>query len=227
MTEAGRHEARAHASLGASGAHRWIACPGSIRTGAGIPNKSSRYADEGTAAHQLAERCLRDGSDAASHIGGIESVRGVAHVVEEGMAEAVQVFLGIVRTHRAPGDALLIERRFDLSSIHPGMFGTNDACVISPSRRTLHVFDYKHGKGHAVEAAGNPQLRYYGLGALLNAAGGGGIERHGASAARARPARDLSGGPPSDIWSVACIVASSVPVAPCQSDTALPRPARA
>lgn len=176
------HESRAHATLGASSSHRWMACPASIRLSAGMPNKSSRFADEGTAAHQLAERCLRlpfsDPQWEAPHfIGKTETVRNTAWEVTEEMAEAVQVFVSTVTGAVQPGDTLLVEQRFDLSSIHPRMFGTNDACVVSPSRRTLYVFDYKHGKGHAVEAVGNPQLRYYGLGALLNSAGGGGIDR--------------------------------------------------
>ncbi len=148
-----------------------MACPGSIRMSEGAPARSSVYADEGTAAHQLAERCLRMegvyGRAAHAFIGETETVRNTAWEVTEDMAEAVQVFVDTVRGGMQPGDTLLVEKRFDLSGVHPGMFGTNDACVISPARKTLYVFDYKHGKGHAVEAIGNPQLRYYGLGALL------------------------------------------------------------
>lgn len=172
------HEERAHASLGASSAHRWMACPGSLRLSEGIPNRSSKYADEGTAAHQLAERCLRNRWRAEVCIGGTEIVRDADWPVTDEMAEAVQVFLDTVRGAMVEGDTLLVEQRFSLSdAVHPGMFGTNDACVISPGRKTLFVYDYKHGRGHAVEAKGNPQLRYYGLGALLHATGSGGIGR--------------------------------------------------
>jgi hypothetical protein len=145
-----------------------MACPGSVRLSKDAPRRSSRYADEGTAAHQLAERCLADGVDAATRIGEVELVNGAAWDVTEEMAEAVQVFLDQVRGAMQPGDTLLQEQRFDLSALYPGMFGTNDACVVSPSRGRLFVLDYKHGKGHAVEAIGNPQLRYYGLGALMS-----------------------------------------------------------
>lgn len=171
------HEDRAHAVLGASSAARWMACPGSIRLSEGQPNSSSKYADEGTAAHQLAERCLSRGANADQLVGTVEVVRNQPWEVTEEMAEAVQVFLDQVRGATDSKDTLLIEQRFDLSSIHPGMFGTNDACVVSPSRKTLFVFDYKHGRGHAVEAVGNPQLRYYGLGALLMQMGSTPIER--------------------------------------------------
>ena len=155
-----------------------MTCPGSVRLSAQVSERrSSRYADEGTAAHQLAERCLQEWHsfgpgvprpDASRRIGAVETVRNQPWEVTEEMAEAVQLFLDtVLASHGGGADTLYVEHRFDLSNLHPGMFGTNDACVVSPSRRLLHVLDYKHGKGHAVEAAGNPQLRYYALGALL------------------------------------------------------------
>ena len=187
------HETRAHAVLGASSAHRWMACPGSVRASAEAPPRpSSRYADEGTAAHQLAERCLRDGTDAAAWVGNAETVNGAEWEVTEEMAEAVQVFLDAVRGAVGAGDTLLIEQRFDLTSVYDGMFGTNDACVLSPARGTLSVFDYKHGKGHAVEARGNPQLRYYALGAMLHT-GASGI--HTVEAAIVQPRAPHRDGP--------------------------------
>jgi len=48
----------AHHPLGASGASRWLACPGSVRLSADLPDPGSAYAEEGTLAHQLAEVCL-------------------------------------------------------------------------------------------------------------------------------------------------------------------------
>ena len=48
-----------HALLSASAAHRWGNCPGSLAMEAGQENKSSGYADEGTAAHELAAWCLK------------------------------------------------------------------------------------------------------------------------------------------------------------------------
>ena len=49
-----------HARLSPSAAIRWINCPGSIRLSDQVPPAgSSEYADEGTAAHALAELKLR------------------------------------------------------------------------------------------------------------------------------------------------------------------------
>ena len=49
-----------HAVLSPSSAHRWIACPGSVAlvATAGAPDTGSVSADEGTAAHEMAERIL-------------------------------------------------------------------------------------------------------------------------------------------------------------------------
>ena len=45
---------REHSELGASACARWSVCPGSVVPSRGIERKSSVYADEGTAAHELA-----------------------------------------------------------------------------------------------------------------------------------------------------------------------------
>ena len=48
----------AHAQLSPSSAMRWMTCPGSVALGAALPDTSSTFADEGTAAHFLAAECL-------------------------------------------------------------------------------------------------------------------------------------------------------------------------
>jgi hypothetical protein len=82
------------------------------------------------------------------------------------MAEAVNVYLGHVLTLLSPADELHVERGFSLEFVAPGMFGTNDCCILKPAEATLHVIDYKHGRGVVVDAEDNPQLKYYALGAL-------------------------------------------------------------
>ena len=155
----------AHSSIGASSAHRWLSCPGSVRLCRGMPKDSSKYAMEGTAAHQLAERCLRQGVPAAEFIDQAITVDGTPFTVDEEMAEGVQVYLDAIQADRRPGDVMVVEERFDISSFYPGMFGTNDCSLYRPDTGELIVFDLKFGRGVAVSVDANPQLLYYGLGA--------------------------------------------------------------
>jgi hypothetical protein len=47
-----------HAVLSPSSAERWMTCPGSVVLTEGLEDKGSDAAEEGTAAHELAERIL-------------------------------------------------------------------------------------------------------------------------------------------------------------------------
>lgn len=161
---------RDHAALGASNAHRWMNCPGSVAAEAGVPRESSVYAEEGSAAHALAELCLDLQRDASNWLG--EEVKG--HIVTEEMAEAVQFYLDHVRAIAARCHEFGFERKFNLAPLHPPrpMFGTTDFYGFerAPAAYILHVADLKYGKGHAVSAVDNPQGRYYALGAWVDLA---------------------------------------------------------
>ena len=113
----------------------------------------------------LAEICLDEEVDALALIG--QELNG--HTVDAEMADGVQVYLDAVRAELEPGDLLLVEQHFSLDRLHPPgeMFGTADAVIYKPALRRLVVFDLKYGAGVPVEAEGNPQARYYGLGACM------------------------------------------------------------
>lgn len=182
MTQQDNPEERAHARLSASGAKRWMTCPGSVPVADRLPKRPSGGAAKlGTAAHSLGEHCLRNGFaspfdfvgqwvtlDGAMHPAEPE---GEAFEVDDDMARAVQVYVSVAQAEHerlsegsvVPVD-LNIERRFDLTWLRPGMFGTND-CSVSLFMGELVVIDYKHGAGVFVPVEGNPQLRYYALGA--------------------------------------------------------------
>lgn len=127
---------------------------------ADAPEQSSSYAEEGTRAHELAERCLYGGHD-AEYVLGLDD--------PDDMAPAVQVYLDTIRADIPEGTqhAQHIEKRFDLSKVHPGCFGTADFVLWEPGAKLLRVYDYKHGQGIPVEVIDNPQMHYYALGALL------------------------------------------------------------
>lgn len=170
------HAKRGHSKLSPSSAHRWIECPGSIRESEGTPNTSSVFADEGTAAHTLAELCLRQGTDAVDFLGGhvdvktgkvyrSEGLGDRVFTIDDEMVDAVQVYVDTVRGLIEPGDEVEYEAKLDLTHI-PGMgFGTGDCVVYKPARRHLVIADLKYGKGVAIDAENNPQTRTYALGA--------------------------------------------------------------
>jgi len=154
------HSERAHSQLGASSSKRWFACPASVPLSDGVEQKESKYAAEGTAAHELAEMALVQNKPANAFIG--EDINGFE--VTDEMAEAVQVYVDEVARRAGEFTDVSIEQRFSLDWIDPELFGTND-CAIYDDLGTLTIMDYKHGRGVAVEARDNPQLLYYALGA--------------------------------------------------------------
>ncbi|MFN8993077.1 MAG: DUF2800 domain-containing protein, partial [Pseudomonadota bacterium] len=48
----------AHARFSPSAAHRWLRCTGSLALCETVPPRTSEYADEGTAAHEVANRIV-------------------------------------------------------------------------------------------------------------------------------------------------------------------------
>lgn len=160
-----------HAVLSASGSHRWLACPGSIRMSERMPNESSIYAREGSAAHEIGEMALRSGHDAIHYLN--TKVEKYSEVkIDHTLCAAVQQYLDMVRWEIEKYELagyedyeLGIEIRFDLTHIDPDMFGTCDCILYFPAWKRLHVIDYKHGWS-AVAVERNPQTMYYALGAL-------------------------------------------------------------
>lgn len=150
-----------HALLSASSSHQWIACPPSARLNEREPDTTSSAAKEGTIAHACAEQKLRN----------FLARKRKKVVCEDGeMDEHTSAYRDYVveiyhKEKRKTKDALLlIEQRLDFSKWVPEGFGTADAVVIGDN--TLHVIDFKYGKGVPVDAQDNPQLKLYGAGAM-------------------------------------------------------------
>ncbi|VEI13877.1 DUF2800 domain-containing protein [Trueperella bialowiezensis] len=153
-----------HALLSASGAHRWLACPPSARLESDLPGTTSDAAEQGTAAHALAEWKLRR----ALHDG--PTIKPVSEWIDTEMEAFTDDYVSFVQerlrhARETCGDpTVLIEQRLDFSHVVPRGFGTGDAVIIAEP--TLEVIDFKYGQGVLVEAENNPQLMLYALGAL-------------------------------------------------------------
>lgn len=155
----------AHAILGASSAHRWLNCPGSALLTKDMPDTTSEYAEEGTLAHAVCESVARNAL-AREHMVVSQTTDTLAGAPHE-MLECAEVYLDTIREAIAdlgPSPYIALEQRVDYSRWVPDGFGTADCILIGGN--TIHVLDYKHGKGVRVEAEDNPQLKLYALGAL-------------------------------------------------------------
>ena len=165
-----------HALLSASSAHRWLNCAPSARLELSEGHdECSIYAEEGTAAHALAELKL---SYAFHKIDRAEYQRRLTewHKIpvyekyyttefEEYVDQHVSFVQDICREY-ADDESFNIyfEVQVDFSNVVPQGFGTADVLIIT--RDKIHVIDLKFGRGVPVSAQNNPQLRLYAFGAL-------------------------------------------------------------
>lgn len=176
-------ESRDHARLGPSAAHRWIHCPASVRVAESLEiegaDTGSVYAAEGTAAHTIAEIVAshRFGMITAAMFGAAlatwrGSNAGAPWLGERSIEEAQEEMLMHAETY---ADALSAERARHVGpvemhaelKVYPGVegvWGTGDWVIIG--RDLVTIVDYKYGTGVRVDAPGNEQLMFYGLGAL-------------------------------------------------------------
>lgn len=158
--ELNNHAERAHALLSASSAARWLACPPSAVAAEAYENEGTEYTQEGTLAHEVAEIVTR------------ERVWGVVQQLPEEcpsqeMIECAHNYADYIQEQiKTNASTVLLEQRVDFSLWVPDGFGTADCIVIQGD--TMDVIDYKYGKGVAVSAQDNPQMKLYGLGALYD-----------------------------------------------------------
>jgi hypothetical protein len=156
-----------HAKLSASGAHRWLSCPGSIKAEENIPRESNKYADEGAKAHEIAANELNKifNKDVATS--------GIKHTIPYEMEKAIDDYVKYVKdlnddclyrlTYFGSYQRVFIEQKVDFSNIVPEGFGTADCIIVD--REELHVIDFKYGFNH-VYAQDNMQLLLYAIGTI-------------------------------------------------------------
>lgn len=172
------HADRLHATWSASATSRRAYCLGSLVMEAQVEGEDNEtiHAARGTAAHTVAEKCLRDGSDAIEHLGLIVKTKKFEVEIDEELANSAQVFVDYVRGRLAKYKAetgrddaiLVIEQKFSLNELGTPFDagGTGDAVMYFPAWRLLEIADLKNGRGYVSEKE-NMQLRSYATGALL------------------------------------------------------------
>ena len=141
--------AEVHATLSPSSADRWMTCPGSVALSEGYADSSSAAADEGTAAHELAERILRGAQgDALVGLCAQNFVEWTSEMLQDVLryTSSVQALVGAV------GGALMVEQRLPISEWtgEADAHGTADAVILAGTE--LIVADLKFGRGVVVDA---------------------------------------------------------------------------
>ena len=145
---------KGHSKFPASASHRWLNCPLSITKGSKIPEPpSSIYALEGTAAHSLAEYCIRKKKNPKKFLG--KKIKKVK--VTQDMIDAVGVYVKYcLKKLKAVKSSYGIEHQFFIDKTDKKVGGTIDFYFFDES--TLEIVDYKHGAGIPVKAKSNKQL---------------------------------------------------------------------
>lgn len=158
-----------HALLSASGAHRWLHCTGSPLLEKDFPDSTSVYAQEGTLAHELCELKLMayTGEITKRKLTSMKNKLMKSELWQPEMDSTSEAYLDYIKDitmSYTVKPVILTEKKVDFSQYVPEGFGTADCLILAGD--TLHVIDYKHGKGVVVDADHNPQMMLYALGAM-------------------------------------------------------------
>jgi hypothetical protein len=139
------------------------------------PEEESEYAREGTIAHALGElkASLAFGKITKEQFVHRRAVWAKENAdvigkdeVEVEMERHTDTYVDLIRDRLAlyPNSILFLEQRLPTGLPDEGK-GTSDTVIVSEEH--IEIIDLKYGAGVAVEARGNPQLRIYAFGALM------------------------------------------------------------
>ena len=159
-----------HANIAPSALARIFQCPGSVQLSEGLPDTSSKYADEGSLAHEVAALIMDNCQNGIPVSNTLDEIAAGMHVFEYGspddkmlrhVEDYVDAMLAIVALD--PDAYFEVEQRVQATA---DVWGTCDFWAWLPSAHTLVVRDLKYGAGEFVRIEGNKQARAYALGAL-------------------------------------------------------------
>lgn len=169
-----------HSYRGASSAHRWRKCKGSLNLIERLESDgkelrtSGEAAAEGTVAHTVFAAAWEDGSDGADFLGMEFSSGGWTFKVDQEMADGVQLMLDWIRSvvQEYPKAKVHVEKGLQ-SFTDDDAYGTSDCTIIVPRNKRkkfpglVIVGDFKYGAGITVEPDSD-QNKYYGYLSIEN-----------------------------------------------------------
>jgi hypothetical protein len=134
-----------------------------------MPKSSTRFADEGTLAHELCAALvnLALGNLTAEQYEAIDRECRQHELWDEDIYTHAYSYRDYIMANLVSGDTLLSDVEVSGLSLEPWVpkaFGTAD--FVSFDGSSLHVCDFKYGKGVPVSPEDNPQLMLYALGVL-------------------------------------------------------------
>lgn len=140
-----------HARYSASGADGWSACADWTSDPTG-----SKYANRGSAIHELAYKAGIAGKPATDFAGHIIHIEGENHHVDDEMIEIAQAYLD-----EAIDGETFLEQRLPISQITGEADANSTADRITLAQHELIIDDLKTGRGIKVDAEYNKQLGIY------------------------------------------------------------------
>lgn len=158
-----------HSTHGPSSAVRWMGCPGSVKLEQGLKEAPSEYAKEGTLAHSFCEAEVKHRFGLITAESYKDTIRKLKKrklydpEMERHSKSYSDFIYGIVGEHCGESHDIMVEHMVRYENVAPGGFGTSDCIIAFPGE--VHVVDFKYGKGIAVSAVDNPQMKLYGYGA--------------------------------------------------------------
>lgn len=160
-----------HSPLGPSSAERWINCPPSALINAAADSKDTVFTREGTLAHELCEAKLRlkyldlSVEDFDKEYASIQA----NELYQEEMDRHTDTYLvtigDLMSEFPNTDPQIYVEQKLRFDPYIPNGFGTADCVLLSYD--TVHVIDFKYGKGVEVSPDHNYQMMIYALGAYL------------------------------------------------------------
>lgn len=161
--------ASSHTVASPSALHRLMRCPGSAVLCKSVPEKSSKYAEEGTLFHSVMEYILKSklGEQVTNkwvrmYIETYSTIALEKEAIDE-MVDCVQDAVEWFNLNFVNASQIIAETRLPMYYSDRD-YGTADVIVLFDDR--LVIVDWKYGKGVDVSPNNNPQLISYAVSAL-------------------------------------------------------------